>query len=184
MKTIHRRGFTLIELMITLSIFAFLIMIAGPMYADFMGNMQIRNGAENTLTGVRLAQAEAVRGNTEAQFVLDPSATGGWQVLRLNEDTGAFDIVIQSYKWTDGAAKTTVTPNPSAATEATFSGLGRITDNPDASDKIKWIEVTNTNITTPRKLRVAIDPVTATGVKLCDPDPGVATDDPRFCPTS
>lgn len=183
MKSMRHRGFTLIELMIGLAIFAFLIMVAGPQYADFLGNSQIRNGAENTLTGLRLAQTEAIRGNTQAQFVLDPSATGGWQVLRLNEDTAAFDIVIQSYKWTDGAAKTTVTPNPSGATEATFSGLGRITDNPDASNKIKWIEVTNTNITTPRKLRVAIDPVTATGVKLCDP--GVTdTTDPRFCPTS
>ena len=185
MKILTARGFTLIELMVALSIFVLLIMIAGPQYADFMGNMQIRNGAENTLTGVRLAQAEAVRGNTQAQFVLDPTpCTGGWQVTRLNEETGNFDMLVQSYKFSDGACKTTPSANPADATEATFNGLGRITDNPDASNKIKWIEVTNTNITAPRKLRVAIDPVTATGVKLCDPDPGVATDDPRFCPTS
>jgi type IV fimbrial biogenesis protein FimT len=183
MRTIRRRGFTLIELMIGLAIFAFLILIAGPQYADFLGNSQIRNGAENTLTGVRLAQAEAVRGNTQAQFVLDATASGGWQVLRLNEDTGAFDIVIQSYKWTDGAAKTTVTPNPADASEATFSGLGRIMDNPDPSPKIKWIEVTNTNIATPRTLRVAIDPLTSSGVKLCDPAV-TDTSDPRFCPAT
>src|SRR5215472_1568721 len=80
------RGFTLIELLIALSIFGFLLLIAGPMYGDFMGNSQIRNGAENALTGVRLAQTEAVRGNTQTQFILDPTAAGGWQVTRFADD--------------------------------------------------------------------------------------------------
>ena len=74
------RGFTLIELLIALAIFAFLIMLAGPMYADFMGNSQIRNAAENTLTGIRLAQTHAVRNNRPAKFVIDPTpTTGGWR---------------------------------------------------------------------------------------------------------
>jgi hypothetical protein len=29
---------------------------------------------------------------------------------------------------------------------------------------------------------VTINPATPSGVKLCDPDPGVAAGDPRFCP--
>ena len=185
MKILTARGFTLIELMVALAIFALLIVIAGPMYAGLMGNVQIRNGAENVLTGVRLAQTEAIRGNTQAQFVLDPTpCTGGWQVTRLNEETGNFDILVQSYKFADGACKTTPSTNPPDATEATFNGLGRITDNPDASGKIKWIEVTNTNITDPRPLRVVIDPLTATGIMLCDPDTGVATSDARHCPAT
>ena len=116
MSAIVARGFTLIELLIALSIFAFLIMIAGPQYADFMGNMQIRNGAENTLAGVRLAQTEAVRGNIQGKFVLDPTpGTGGWTVWRYNDGDGiASDAtcpasgapqwcLVQSYNWTDGA---------------------------------------------------------------------------------
>src|SRR5258708_28661438 len=98
MRATTARGFTLIELMIALSIFAFLIIIAGPQYADFMGNMQIRNGAENTLTGLRLAQSEAVRGNTRAQFGLDTAATGLWNVSRWNEETVAFNLAFDSYK--------------------------------------------------------------------------------------
>jgi len=183
MKLIAAPGFTLIELMIALSVFAFLIFIAGPMYADFMANSQIRNGAENTLAGVRLAQAEALRGNTQAQFVLDPSAAGGWQVTRLNDETGNFDPV-QSYKWADGASKTSVSTQPGTATEVTFNGLGRVIDNPDASARIQWIEVTNSNISAPRNLRVVVDAVTPTGIKLCDPAASVASDDPRVCPAS
>jgi type IV fimbrial biogenesis protein FimT len=177
------RGFTLIELLIALSIFGFLLLIAGPMYADFMGNSQIRNGAENALAGVRLAQTEAVRANTQAQFILDTSAGGGWRVNRLNDETGTFDVV-QTYKWADGASRTTVTARPATATEVTFNGLGRLTDNPDASARIQWIDVTNTNISTPRILRVLVDPATPTGIMLCDPDAGVASTDPRYCPAS
>jgi type IV fimbrial biogenesis protein FimT len=182
MKTSLNLGFTLIELLIALSIFAFLIFIAGPMYGDFMGNTQIRNGAESALAGVRLAQTEALRGNTQAQFVIDPSTGGGWQVLRLNDETENFDLV-QSYKWVDGASKTSVTVNPSTGTEVTFSGLGRVIDNPDASPRIKWIEVTNNNISTPRYLHVVVDPLTPTGVKLCDPAV-TDTSDPRICPAN
>jgi len=177
------RGFTLIELLIALSIFGFMLLIAGPMYGDFMGNSQIRNGAENALAGVRLAQTEAVRGNTQAQFILDASASGGWSVKRLNDETGKFENV-QTYKWADGASRTTVTARPATATEVTFNGLGRLIDNPDASARIQWIEVTNTNISTPRILRVVVDPATPTGIKLCDPDAGVASTDPRYCPAT
>jgi hypothetical protein len=143
-----------------------------------MGNSQIRNGAENTLTGIRLAQTEAVQTNTQTQFILDPSAAGGWQVTRLDDEVGT--TLVQSYKWADGASKTTVTANPGTATEVTFNGLGRLIDNPDTSARIKWIEITNTNISSPRVLRIVVDPVTATGIKLCDV--AVTSGDPRFCP--
>jgi type IV fimbrial biogenesis protein FimT len=178
-----QRGFTLIELMIGLAIFAFLILIAGPQYADFLGNSQIRNGAENTLAGVRLAQTEAVRGNVQAQFVFDPTpCTGGWQVSRFDDENPGVPIQVQAYKFSDGACRTTPSATPGGATQVTFNGLGRVVANPDASSTIQWIEITNSNLTAPRKLRVVVNPATPTGIKLCDPDPGVTASDPRFCP--
>ena len=42
-------GFTLIELMIVVAIFAFLILLAGPMYTDFIANSRIRNPGEAAL---------------------------------------------------------------------------------------------------------------------------------------
>src|SRR5205807_1774259 len=82
-------GFTLIELMIALSIFAFLLFLAGPMYADFMGNSQIRNAAENTLSGVRLAQATAIKGNSVAEFIL---STTGWAVYAWDDELADFAL--------------------------------------------------------------------------------------------
>jgi type IV fimbrial biogenesis protein FimT len=191
MRAIISRGFTLIEMMIALAIFAFLIAIAGPQYADFMGNMQIRNGGENTLTGVRLAQVEAVKANTQAQFLLDTTAGGGWQVLLWDETSGAFDIVVQSYQWADGASKATVTSG--GLNTVTFDGLGRIIqagtnllDGTVATQPIAQIDITNLNISNPRPLRVVIQPAVSSGIKLCDPNPAVAShdpNDPRICPS-
>jgi type IV fimbrial biogenesis protein FimT len=180
-------GFTLIELMIALAIFAFLIMLAGPMYATFLGNTQIRNAAENTLTGVRLAQTHAVRNNRPAKVVIDASAAGGWSVYNFDEDINDYAVTaVDKYSWKEGAAMTAVTLAPGDATEVTFDGLGRVVPNADATPTIKEINVTNTNVSSPRPLRVAISTpdVTGTkpGTKLCDPDPGVATTDPRHCP--
>ncbi len=39
-------GFSLIELMVAVVIFAFLVMIAGPMYATYIGNTYIRAAGE------------------------------------------------------------------------------------------------------------------------------------------
>jgi type IV fimbrial biogenesis protein FimT len=202
MRTVAARGFTLIELMIALSIFAFLVMVAGPQYADFMGNMQIRNGAENTLTGVRLAQTEAVRTNRQGKFVLDPTpGTGGWKVWRYDEGDGSSGFcpasgtpqwcLVQSYDWTDGATKTTATPTPVAATTVLFNGLGQIVTNdkalvaPDGTASITQIDVTNSNVaaTNRRPLRIVVSAAGGTsGTKLCDPGVTDALD-PRVCPS-
>jgi type IV fimbrial biogenesis protein FimT len=176
------RGFTLIELLIAMAIFAFLIMLAGPMYADFMGNSQIRNAAENTLTGVRLAQTQAVRNNRPAKFVIDPTATtGGWAVYLWDENTADYAAgAVDTYGWKEGASRTTVTPAPAAATEVTFDGLGRVIANADATAPLTRINITNPSVSTPRDLSIVISAVGGTtATKLCDPL--VLAPDPRSC---
>ena len=176
-------GFTLIELMIGLAVLVFLILIAGPQYADFLGNSQIRNGAENTLAGVRLAQTEALRGNVRTQFVFDSTpCLGGWRINRFNDETAVYDQ-LQAYTFTDGACKATSTSNPGGATKVTFNGLGRVEPNADTSDTLIWVEITNPSVASPRNLRVVISPATA-GIKLCDPAVDVVAADPRFCPAT
>ena len=182
----RRRGFTLIELLIAMAIFAFLIMLAGPMYADFMGNSQIRNAAENTLTGVRLAQTQAVRNNRPAKFVIDPtSTTGGWNVFLFDENTADYAATaVDTYSWKEGAARTTVTVLPVGATEISFDGLGRVIPMPPAiTPPLKEVKVTNANVSVAqrRELKVMISAIGGTtATKLCDPLV-VAIDDPRRC---
>jgi type IV fimbrial biogenesis protein FimT len=170
------RGFTLIEILIALSVFAFLIMLAGPMYSEFMANSQIRNRAESALAGVRLAQNEAIKRNAQAKLA---TTANGWQVSWFNDETSAFEV-LQSYDFSEGALKTTAVADQQ---QVTFNGIGRvISPNPgDGNPPMTRIRVTNPSVASSRELDVVISSL-ATGTKLCDPDPGVAASDPRACP--
>jgi type IV fimbrial biogenesis protein FimT len=180
--TIPNRGFTLIELLIGLAIFGFLIMLAGPMYAQFMANSQIRNAGEAMLNGVRQAQSTAVKGNTLARLVVN--AGTGWQVLQTIEGAEPSPPnPIQVYSLHDGSPNATVTTTPAGATQITFDGFGRIIANADASATISCIDVTNSNVSGPRDLRVVISNTgIGIGTKLCDPA-AVATE-PQACPAT
>ncbi len=184
--TVRTAGFTLIELMIALSLFAILIVLAGPIYSDFMGNSQIRNAGENTLTGIRVAQSNAIKNNRATKFVIDPSAAGGWAVYAYDDETSAYALAaINSYSWIDGAPRTVVTSQPGGATVVTFDGLGRVIANglPAAADgtaSLNRVNITNPSVATPRDLSVLINALGGTtATKLCDPL--VLAPDPRSC---
>ena len=72
------QGVTLIELMITIAIGIILALMALPMYSTWIASQQVRTAAESVYEGIRVAQTEAVRRNTQVAFVVDPSK--GWQV--------------------------------------------------------------------------------------------------------
>jgi len=181
------RGFTLIELLIALAIFAFLIMLAGPMYAKFMGNSQIRNAGDGMLNGVQLAQSTAVRGNTRARLVVDPTVgTGGWRILETVDGTEPAGLPnpVQVYSLTDGSPNVAVTTTPPGATQITFDGFGRIVNpNVDLTAPITCINVDHASISGLRNLRVVISNTgIGVGTKLCDP--AAASTEPQACPTN
>ncbi len=183
------RGFTLIELMIAVVIFAFLILLAAPMYSDFIANSRIRNAGEALFNGVRSTQAEAVRRNTPAWFVLDPAV--GYKVYATNPNDGlADDGSDAAHPWAvipfvfadQGAANVTVTPG-GGLTTVTFDGLGRIVtpNTVNGTAPLTQIDITNTNVSSPHNLRVAITALgSGGGTKLCDP--AMASTDPAGCP--
>ena len=179
----NARGFTLIELLIAVTIFGFLIMLAGPMYTEFMGNAQIRNGAEAMLNGVRLAQSKALGFNLPTILTFD--AANGWTVSTDDPDNPGTPLFTETYSFKDGAKQVTVAPTPGAGTEITFDGLGRLVGNTDGATTITAFDITNTTSGT-RPLRVVVsNTAKATGTKLCDPDPAIAANDPtdpRICP--
>lgn len=190
------RGFTIIELVVTLALFGVLLGLGVPAFSTFIQNTQIRNAAENALTGINLAKAEAVRRNASVRFQLVTTLTsacalstsGGSWVVSLDDPTGACEVAasdttapraIQKHAGTDGSAKVSVSATGSSS--LVFNGLGRVTGT-----GISQIDLTHTALTcehadvngTARCLRILV--TTGGLIRLCDPKV-TATTDPRFC---
>jgi type IV fimbrial biogenesis protein FimT len=172
------RGMSLIELMIGLTIAAILLLLAAPAYRDFIANTNVRNAAENTLAGLRQANAEAVKRNVPVQFSL---VDGGWSVDEIDPADGSVVNALQSYKFSEGAAKATIDSLGGGAA-ITFNGLGRIVPaNYDGSKLITDLQFTTSMVSDPRILHVVVgNDKSATGIRMCDTK--FAVDDPVGCP--
>ena len=185
------RGFTLIELMIGITLLGILLVFAYPSYTSFIRNSQIRTAAESVLNGLQLARAEAIRRNSNVQFVLlneaNSAATPGgtdWVIRAPNADSpgGVEDVQTRRENATSAigarigaATATSATPAaPGAKMPATiaFTALGRLT----TATTIRQIDITGAEGT--RNLTIVLAP--GGDVRLCDPNLSLATN-PQGC---
>jgi type IV fimbrial biogenesis protein FimT len=65
-----KRGFSLIELMITVGIIGVLLALAAPSFATYLRNAKVRSTAEAFMASMQLARSEAVRMNVPVEFLL------------------------------------------------------------------------------------------------------------------
>jgi len=65
-----QRGFTIVEIMISLVVIGVLIGLGAPGFVEWLQNQQIRAAAEATLNGLQVARGEAVRRNAPVRFQL------------------------------------------------------------------------------------------------------------------
>lgn len=171
------RGFTLIELLISLAIFGLLLLLGVPNYVVWVADSQIRNAAESISSGLRVAQGKAVSLNQPVRFTLDPTTgTGGW-VVQLDNPP---NTQLQVGTFAEGSEKVTFTAVPAAATEVTYTGLGRITANTDATATVNTVKVTYPAIGGSRALSVVLGTAGHTGIKVCDPN--LPATDTMGCP--
>ena len=173
------RGFSLIELLIAVTLFIVLLVLGGPSLVAFLADSRVRTAGESILNGTQQAQATAIRNNSPTRFALDPTiGTGGWQILATDPQDNTVPAPnpaapcvarvgpatfnpVQQYCVAEGAGDTVVTPFPADATGITFDGFGRIqcnTDNAlacDGSGNLQWVGVASAN-GAGRPLRVCI----------------------------
>jgi len=163
-----RRGFSLIELMITIAIAAILITLAAPSFKILLANAQIRTGAQALSDGLSLARVEAIRRNERVIFTMGTETA--WTVS-IESDSS----IVQTRPYEEGSKAATVTVTPSAATKVTFNGLGRVVGNTDASTSITQIDVdvptTLISATDSKNLRITI--TSGGAVRLCDPNTAI-----------
>ena len=175
------RGFTLIELLIALAIGGLLLIMAAPLYTVWLADNQIANGAQLVADGLKYAQGEAIKRNTQVQLVLDKTpATGGWTVQLECDGTG-----LRNGYFAEGADKVVFAPAPAASTTVTFTALGQIAtlkcDGTALPVPFDTVDVTSA-VPGTRTLRVLVGG-TRTGIKVCDPAMTlVNASDPKACP--
>lgn len=71
------RGFTLIELMVTITIFAILLMLGIPSFSGLLQNHKLTSAARSYTAGLQIARTEAIRLNTPVEFVLSSATLTG-----------------------------------------------------------------------------------------------------------
>lgn len=76
------RGFSMIEMLVTLSIAAVILGYGVPAFNGYIANNRVRTITEDFVSGLNMARTEAVRLNTDVGFYR--VGTVGWQVAQVN----------------------------------------------------------------------------------------------------
>jgi type IV fimbrial biogenesis protein FimT len=165
-------GFTLVEMMVALAVFALLVLAALPNFRIWMQNTQIRTAAEGILNGLQFARAEAVRRNVNVE--LQMVGTSGW-----NARIASSGQIVQSRTSGEGSGSAAATVFPAGATKTTFNGLGRQVTNLDGSEPITHLAIDSSAIPAADTRQLCITVGTGGVVRMCDPQ--VAESDTRAC---
>lgn len=198
---IRMRGFSLVELMVAVSLLAVLLGLAMPGFVTWIRNTQVRTVAEALQSGTRLAQAEAVRRYRQVVFFrtnqsnCDTAATaqsgGAFWVVRtivlVAEDVAE---VVQCGNLSDVASEvaiggpTAICFNSAGRQVANANpGIGGSTCTLDASGRSSF-DVSKTGaarVGEDRPLRVLIG--LAGSVRMCDPAKTLSATTPDGCPS-
>ncbi len=183
MNGLRSRGFTLIELMVALSIAVILLVLAVPSYVRWLAETEILNGANQLATGLQTAQAEAIKRNINVQFVIDPTtASGGWTAQATD------GTVLQQGHFQGGSERVAFAPAPAGQTTVTFTPLGQILEdlaNPQ-DDRLQRVTLTSSSTSMRRQVVVGLDQAGArrssAKTQVCDPDSAFSAPDPSACP--
>ena len=178
-KIVSRQaGFSLIEIMIVLVIFAIGLAIGLPSYSLWVANSKIRNAAESILNGIQLARAEAVMRNTSVQFVV--AANSGWSV-GCSVPTATCPAVIQSRAASEGSVGVTVAEsNSGTANTVFFNSFGSSVTAAGAAGPARVdfdVDSSVLSAANSRELRVSV--FRSGSVRMCDRNLGGT--DPRRC---
>jgi len=82
-RTRTQAGFTLVEMMMTLGVFAILAGAAVPQFADMSGNMRLRQGMREVERELQAARLKAVSSNRAIRVRFNCPSVGSYRMVEL-----------------------------------------------------------------------------------------------------
>ncbi|MEO7828701.1 GspH/FimT family pseudopilin [Roseateles sp.] len=190
------RGFSLVELMVAVSVLAILTAMALPNFTTWIRNSRVRTVAEALQAGARLAQAEAQRRTQTVVFFrtdskdCDITSTANadgpyWQIRSVPNPLMTNDVAeaVQCGVLTDVSAGVSLTSQVTVGTSAPvslaalcFGGDGRQSSMADptgigancTAGAARYLVAPDTTHAENRRLRVDVS--LSGAIRLCDPD--------------
>lgn len=177
------RGFTLVEMLIAVSIVGILMAVGASSYQTWINNTRVRSVATSISQGIQLARATAIKNNSRASFdftgtIAGNTTTADWAVCdnTVNANPGnrpclAADIVEQ-FAATGKSSQLLVTFTGTSCME--FNGMGRRNTTARCNSNSGQIDITYPAAGTcenaggkVRCLRITTDSAGTT--RMCDP---------------
>ena len=139
MLSIAQRGFTIVELLVGLTLLAVLIGLGAPAMSSYLQSSKLASVAASYFSGVQMARAEAIRRNVRTEFVLTndnvstadiantvtPAVAGRSWIVRAASGPAAFASAVEVKAGAEGegsAAAAAIVVTGSASAPAVFDG--------------------------------------------------------------
>ena len=145
-----QRGFTMVELLISVSIIGILTAVALPSFQGLLLSYKLRSYSNALVASVHLARGEAIKSNTTVLLCASTDGTScggvwgdGWIVLRGTTVAQRLGGIATGYRITDSGGLTSLTFQPTGigATQATFT-ICRATPSVGSQERVVSVSAT------------------------------------------
>jgi type IV fimbrial biogenesis protein FimT len=90
------RGFTIVELMVTVAVAAILLVIAVPSFNTIINSNRLTTAANTLVNALNTARMEAIKRNASVQFCSNSTTNNTGDTLGLGCGTGSGAVVVQT----------------------------------------------------------------------------------------